>query len=157
MTDTEPVAAISPESAVNNTFVYGFHTSTETGVAILSCTSPTCTLSTAYRVPRVRNSPVAAYRLAGTTTVLAWENGDSAGNALVARTSMTTLTTVLDDAMVGGTITDMLALDAEAVMNVSSTGEHLGWDNVWAAFVIVERESNKSLELWTGGRRVCAP
>ena len=106
---------------------------------------------------RIADSPIAGYSFFESAT-----NEHTVAIAVVGADSGfgTKLTHCVDDllncmdlltpAMVGGTIEQVLALDAESIREISAGGRADGWNHVWAAFIVVNRDGNQALELWTG-------
>ncbi|NOY89787.1 MAG: hypothetical protein GXP55_01165 [Deltaproteobacteria bacterium] len=152
---TDPVAAIDPQQSTSTEVFALGRADGSLQTLVCSFGSGSCTSTGVFSVPTVPGTPIAAYRSGSLVTLLALENGGGASQ-LVRRTSMSDLQVILTDATVGGTITGLLAIDAERVMDmnpVSRTQE--GWDQVWAAMIVVDRAGVESLELWTGAERQC--
>ncbi|NOY92849.1 MAG: hypothetical protein GXP55_16815 [Deltaproteobacteria bacterium] len=150
---SDPVAAIDPSSVdLMDTFAFALDSGKLEVITCLPGSPPDCMLKDTMVAPLVLGRPIAAYSNNTDVTVLALEDlGDASGSMeLTARSNLSGPRPLLTELDVGGRITYLFAVDAEGVAGLTGS-----WEFAWAAFVMVEREGNSSLELWTGVERPC--
>ncbi len=130
----------------------------DNALAILSCNSSTtrcggATTGVPGTLPTVPEGPTfAAYRLNGEVTVVAAGEDGFALRRHVGSSNRI----LLDDTVVDGRLQSVIAVDAEVLREIDGTNR-VGWNEVWAALVEVDRAGERKIELWTGARRTCTP